>query len=130
MLITTFYRISTIFKTISEKFGKWSVAAIIIFGLPVLDTSVALVRRWFNHRTLFVSDRGHIYDQLMDRGWGLIKTVKFCYLLTGLYALIGLLSALTRFRWAGVVFVLVFGISGWIVARRGFLRMRDYPKRD
>ncbi|MCH9021428.1 MAG: undecaprenyl/decaprenyl-phosphate alpha-N-acetylglucosaminyl 1-phosphate transferase [Planctomycetes bacterium] len=106
----------------AERFGKWSIAAVVIFGLPILDTAVALVRRLISKRPLFVSDRGHIYDQFMDRGWGLKKSVKVCYLLAGIYALIGLATGLLRFRGAAVVFVIVVLVSGWMVFRWGFLR--------
>ena len=68
----------------------WWMASVVVFGLPILDTAVALIRRLVNHRPLFVSDRGHIYDQMVDRGIPLKKTVFICYGLAGLYAVIGL----------------------------------------
>ena len=52
----------------AEKVPRWWLASVIVFGLPILDTAVAVVRRLLNHRPLFVSDRGHIYDQMIDRG--------------------------------------------------------------
>ena len=72
----------------TERIGRWSVGAIIIFGLPILDTAVALARRFINKKPLFVSDRGHIYDQIHDRTGSLKKTLKICYLLAIIYALI------------------------------------------
>ena len=90
---------------------RWWLASIVVFGLPILDTAVALVRRVLNHRPLFVSDRGHIYDQMIDRGIPLKKTVKICYLLAGLYAVIGLLMSQIRTRYAIVVYIFVFVVS-------------------
>ena len=116
----------TLMLLFSETFGWWTVAGIIIFGLPILDTAVALVRRFLNKRPLFVSDRGHIYDQLMDRGNTLGTTVTLSYLLAALYALIGLAVCLTRFRYAVVVFIIVAVVSALIVWRGGFLQM-DSP---
>ena len=116
------YIAGTVMLLFTEQMGKWSVAAIVIFFLPILDTSVAIARRFINKKPLFRSDRGHIYDQLMDRRWSLTKTVKTCYLLAALYALIGLLISRTRFRYAGVAFVLVLIISAVIVWRKGFLQ--------
>lgn len=117
----------TLMLLFSETFGRWTVASIIIFGLPILDTAVALVRRFVNHRPLFVSDRGHIYDQLMDRGNTLGTTVTVCYLLAGLYALIGLAVCLMRFRYAIIAFCMVAILSALIVWRGRFLKM-DSPK--
>jgi UDP-GlcNAc:undecaprenyl-phosphate GlcNAc-1-phosphate transferase len=102
---------------------RWWMALIVVFGLPILDTATALVRRLLNKRPLFVSDRGHIYDQMIDRGIPLKKTVKICYLLAGMYALIGLTMSQIRTRYAGVVYVVVFIISGLVVWKKGFLKM-------
>lgn len=106
----------------AKSIGRWSVASIIIFGLPILDTAVAIVRRALNHKPLFVSDRGHTYDQMMDRGMSQRKTVKTCYVLAGIYALVGLGVAYLRFRYAVVAFVAVVIISAVMVTRAGFLR--------
>lgn len=106
----------------TETIGRWSVAAIVIFGLPILDTAVAIVRRYINKQPLFVSDRGHIYDQLVDRGWGVPKTVKVCYYLAGLYAVAGLILAQVRFRYAVVCFLLIVIVSAVIMRRYGFVR--------
>ena len=102
------------------------MASIVIFGLPVLDTATALVRRLLNKKPLLVSDRGHIYDQLMDRGIPLKKTVAICYGLAGLYALIGLAMSQIRTRYALVVYVLVMVISAFMIWKKGFLKMKGY----
>jgi UDP-GlcNAc:undecaprenyl-phosphate GlcNAc-1-phosphate transferase len=102
---------------------RWLMAAIVVFGLPILDTAVALLRRFINKRPLFVSDRGHIYDQMIDRGIPLKKTVTICYLLTAIYAVIGLAMSQIRTRYAIVVYFGVFVASGLVVWRRGYLKM-------
>jgi UDP-GlcNAc:undecaprenyl-phosphate GlcNAc-1-phosphate transferase len=102
---------------------RWWMASIVVFGLPILDTAVALVRRLINKRPLFVSDRGHIYDQMIDRGIPLKKTVAICYVLAGIYAIIGVAMSQLRTRYAVLVYVGVFLISGIIVWKMGFLKM-------
>jgi UDP-GlcNAc:undecaprenyl-phosphate GlcNAc-1-phosphate transferase len=102
---------------------RWWMASIVVFGLPILDTAVALVRRLINKRPLFVSDRGHIYDQMIDRGIPLKKTVAICYVLAGIYAIIGVAMSQIRTRHAVFVYVGVFLISGIIVWKMGFLKM-------
>ncbi len=44
-------------------------AGALFVALPVADTVIAILRRWRAHRPLLVGDRGHVYDQLVDRGW-------------------------------------------------------------
>ncbi|MCU1351630.1 MAG: UDP-N-acetylmuramyl pentapeptide phosphotransferase/UDP-N-acetylglucosamine-phosphate transferase, partial [Acidimicrobiales bacterium] len=42
--------------------------ALLLVAVPVADTTVALVRRFRAGRPLLQGDRGHVYDQLVDRG--------------------------------------------------------------
>jgi len=107
----------------AEHIPRWWMASIVVFGLPILDTAVALVRRVLNRRPLFVSDRGHIYDQMIDRGIPLKKTVTISYLLAGMYAIIGLIMSQIRTRYAAVVYIVVFAVSGLVVWRKGYLKM-------
>jgi UDP-GlcNAc:undecaprenyl-phosphate GlcNAc-1-phosphate transferase len=107
----------------AEGIPRWWMASIVVFGLPILDTAVALARRLVNRRPLFVSDRGHIYDQMIDRGIPLKKTVAICYLLAGIYAAIGVVMSQIRTRYAAVVYVIVFLVSAIVVWKKGYLKM-------
>lgn len=117
------FSIATLMILFGRYTPRWLMAAIVVFGLPILDTAVALLRRFINKRPLFVSDRGHIYDQMIDRGIPLKKTVTICYLLTAIYAVIGLAMSQIRTRYAIVVYFGVFVASGLVVWRRGYLKM-------
>ena len=107
----------------AEGVPRWWMASVVVFGLPILDTAVALVRRLLNHRPLFVSDRGHIYDQMIDRGIPLKKTVAICYVLAGVYAVIGLVMSQIRTWYAAGVYVVVFIVSAVVVWWKGYLKM-------
>ena len=107
----------------AEGVPRWWLASVVVFGLPILDTAVAVVRRLLNHRPVFVSDRGHTYDQMIDRGMPLKKTVVICYVLAALYALIGVVMSQIRTRYAAVVYVIVFVVSALVVWRKGYLKM-------
>ncbi|MBN2375040.1 MAG: undecaprenyl/decaprenyl-phosphate alpha-N-acetylglucosaminyl 1-phosphate transferase [Sedimentisphaerales bacterium] len=120
----------TLMLLFAEKIGSWTVGAVVIFGLPILDTAVALVRRFINKKPLFVSDRGHIYDQLMDRGNPLKTVVAISYGLAALYALTGILVSQLRFRHSLLVFLIVVATSAAVVWRGGFLKLwiKNEPK--
>ncbi len=107
----------------AERVVRWWLAAVVVFGLPILDTAVAVVRRLLNHRPVFVSDRGHIYDQMIDRGIPLKRTVAICYGLAGFYALLGVLMSQIRTRYAVAVYLLIAAMSVLIVWRKGYLKM-------
>ena len=102
---------------------QWCLCSIMIFGLPILDTAVAFARRWLNKRPLFVADRGHIYDQMMDRGISLNGTVGICCNLAGVYVLIGLVMSRMRMMHALIVCLIVFVVSSIVVWKKGFLKM-------
>jgi len=116
--------VATLMILFAEQTPRWWMASIVVFGLPILDTATALVRRFISKKPLFVSDRGHLYDQLMDRGLSLRTTVKICYGLAGLYAAVGLVMSQIRTRYALAVYVVVFAVSGIIIWKRGFFRMQ------
>ena len=115
--------VAAIMMLLARKAPRWWIASIIVFGLPILDTGTALLRRIINKRPLFVSDRGHIYDQMIDRGIPLKRTVVICYLLAGLYVMAGLLNSLISTPYNLIPLVAIFAISFLVVWRMGFLKM-------
>ena len=117
------FSVAALMILFAERSPRWWMASILVFGLPILDTAVALVRRVLNRRPLFVSDRGHIYDQMIDRGLSLKKTVRICYFLSGLYAMLGMIISQLRTRYAAVIFLIVIIISAVVVWEEGFLKM-------
>ena len=125
--------VAAVMLLFAEKTPRWWMASIIIFGLPILDPATALVRRLLNKRPLFVSDRGHIYDQMIDRGIPLNKTVAICYLLAAVYALIGVAMSQIRTRYAVFVYVIICAVSALFIWKLGFLKMegiRGAVKKD
>ncbi len=117
------FMVAALMLLFAEQIPRWWMASIVVFGLPILDTAVALVRRLLNHRPLFVSDRGHIYDQMIDRGIPLKKTVAISYVIASIYAVIGLVMSQIRTRYAAVVHLFVFVVSGLVVWKKGYLKM-------
>jgi len=110
--------------------GNWSIGAIIILGLPILDTSVAIVRRFLNKKPLFLPDRGHIYDQLVDRGNSISRSVGKCYLLAALYALIGIAACWIDFHYSLIILLGVVMVSGFLVYQWRFLNMNYKEEPD
>lgn len=69
---------------------RWLVAALIIFTLPVYDAALAIFRRFRSGKPLFIGDRSHFYDQLVQRGCTVKQTALICYVATVLFASVGL----------------------------------------
>jgi UDP-GlcNAc:undecaprenyl-phosphate GlcNAc-1-phosphate transferase len=88
---------------------KWFLAAMVMFALPILDTSLAFARRWVNKRPFFSADRHHFHHQLLARGFSVRKTVIISYLLAVGFCILGGLIAYMRTRYAVAVYMVIFG---------------------
>jgi UDP-GlcNAc:undecaprenyl-phosphate/decaprenyl-phosphate GlcNAc-1-phosphate transferase len=88
---------------------KWFLAAMVIFAFPVLDTALAFVRRYVNHRPIFSPDRFHFHHQLVARGFSIKQTVLISYSLAISFALLGSMIVYLRTRFAGAIYLVIFG---------------------
>lgn len=86
---------------------RWMFGAIMVFGLPLADTALALARRWRNQKPIMLGDRSHFYDQLIDRGWPVKRVVKVSYALAVVFALLGCVVIFLRLRYLVLLYALV-----------------------
>jgi len=125
------YVLAAMMIMFASKFGmvKWFVGAIFIFGLPILDTGVAVIRRVVNRRPIMMPDRSHLYNQLVDRmGLSIRTTVGILYGLSAVFAVAGLIVLYLPGRVASLIYAVsgvVFLLAVW---RMGFLRMMPQEK--
>ncbi|UCC29044.1 MAG: undecaprenyl/decaprenyl-phosphate alpha-N-acetylglucosaminyl 1-phosphate transferase [Phycisphaerales bacterium] len=104
---------------------RWLLASVMVFGLPLADMILTLVRRWRNQRPLMRGDRSHFYDQLLDRGWPLRRVVTISYVLAGFFAVMGCISIALRTRYILLLYPLVIaGVIG-LVARFKMVRLES-----
>jgi len=95
---------------------RWMLGAIVVFGLPIADMTLTLLRRWRNAQPLMIGDRSHFYDQLVDRGYSVRQVVAISYALAFVFAVVGVVTALfVRTRYAIVVYGVVFIVVVWAV---------------
>ncbi len=102
---------------------RWMVAAVMIFGLPVADMVLTLVRRWRAQRPLMQGDRSHFYDQLRDRGYSVRGVVRISYGLTLMFVVNGLLSTVMRMRHFLIIYVVFFMLLAYAVHRMRMVRV-------
>ena len=81
----------------------------VIFALPVLDTTLAFVRRKLNGRSIFSPDRFHFHHQLIARGYTVKQTVLISYGLAIFFAVLGGMIVYLRTRFVGAIYLLIFG---------------------
>jgi UDP-GlcNAc:undecaprenyl-phosphate GlcNAc-1-phosphate transferase len=77
-------------------FGTAKVAAaLLVLGVPIIDTFYVLVRRMFSGQPPFAPDRGHFHHRLLDVGLTHQQAVLLIY---GMTAVLGMLAFLTSGR--------------------------------
>ncbi len=90
---------------------------IVSFGLPVLETTLSVFRRWMNGQPLFGADREHIHHKLLDRGLSQRQVVVILYGVSALFGLLSLFLLYPGGATLGIVFF-VLGAGIWIGVQR------------
>jgi UDP-GlcNAc:undecaprenyl-phosphate GlcNAc-1-phosphate transferase len=103
------FNCATLILLMAEVDSRWLLAALVMFALPVLDTSLAFARRWVNRRPVFSADRMHFHHQLVMRGLTVRKTVIVSYILSIGFVLLGASVVFMRTRFAFAIYLVVFG---------------------
>ena len=100
-------------------FGTAKVAAaLLVLGVPIIDTFYVLVRRLVSGQPPFAPDRGHFHHRLLDVGLTHQQAVLLIYLMT---AALGSLAFMTNGRGQVATFVglaVLFGVAVMALAQR------------
>ena len=84
------------------------IAPVIALGLPIIDTSLAIIRRGLSGLPLFRADRKHIHHRLMQRGLSRTKTVLLLYAVSVAFLLVAFAMFWSEQRYTPMIFGLVF----------------------
>lgn len=91
-----------------EVASKWLLASMVMFALPILDTSLAFARRWVNGRPVFSPDKHHFHHQLVARGLSVRKAVVLNYVLAIVFVICGIAIVFMRTRYAVMFYMVIF----------------------
>ncbi|MBM83241.1 MAG: hypothetical protein CMJ78_21985 [Planctomycetaceae bacterium] len=83
------YSIESSLKTAA---GITLVVPLVILGIPIFDTAVAIIRRKLNGKGIGEADRGHIHHRLLDRGLTRAQSLSVILVLSVLTSASALLS--------------------------------------
>lgn len=89
------YTLATLGVITTQKSSTLVAVAIpvIAFGLPLLDTSIAIIRRYLRREPIFTADRGHIHHRLRDLGHSPRGVAMVLYIACAGFASLSLLLA-------------------------------------
>jgi UDP-GlcNAc:undecaprenyl-phosphate GlcNAc-1-phosphate transferase len=83
---------------------------VLAFGLPILDTGLALARRFISGRPVFEADREHIHHMLLARGWSQRRVALVLYAVCAWFGLMALLFVNEQRRTTGFA-LFVIGVA-------------------
>ena len=101
---------------------------VVSFGLPILETSLSIVRRLISGRPVFTADREHIHHKLLQHGMTHRQVVILLYGVSAIFALLSLFLLWPTGSSLGLVLA-VLGIGIWIgVQHLGYLEFGEIAR--
>jgi UDP-GlcNAc:undecaprenyl-phosphate GlcNAc-1-phosphate transferase len=98
---------------------------VVSFGLPILETTLSVLRRLISGRPLFTADREHIHHKLLQQGWSPRQVVIALYAVSALFAVLSLFLLWPQGPTLGLVLV-VIGAGVWFgVQHLGYLEFGE-----
>jgi UDP-GlcNAc:undecaprenyl-phosphate GlcNAc-1-phosphate transferase len=88
-------------------------APLMAMAIPLLDTALAIARRFLRQQPIFAGDRGHIHHQLLNRGMTPRRVALILYGVAGIFATFSLLMSLAREQFTGLILVLFAAVT-WV----------------
>jgi len=101
---------------------------VVSFGLPILETSLSILRRLISGRPVFTADREHIHHKLLQHGLTHRQVVVVLYGVSAVFALLSLFLLWPTGSSLGLVLAVV-GTGIWIgVQRLGYLELGELAR--
>jgi UDP-GlcNAc:undecaprenyl-phosphate GlcNAc-1-phosphate transferase len=101
---------------------------VVSFGLPILETSLSIVRRLISGRPVFTADREHIHHKLLQHGMTHRQVVILLYGVSAVFAMLSLFLLWPTGSSLGLVLA-VLGIGIWIgVQHLGYLEFGELAR--
>jgi UDP-GlcNAc:undecaprenyl-phosphate/decaprenyl-phosphate GlcNAc-1-phosphate transferase len=98
---------------------------VVSFGLPILESTLSVLRRFLSGRPVFTADREHIHHKLLQRGLSQRQVVITLYAVSAVFALLSLFLLWPTERTLGLVLA-VLGTGIWIgVQHLGYLEFGE-----
>ncbi len=101
---------------------------VVSFGLPILETSLSIIRRLISGRPVFTADREHIHHKLLQHGMTHRQVVILLYGVSAVFAMLSLFLLWPTGSSLGLVLA-VLGIGIWIgVQHLGYLEFGEIAR--
>ena len=114
--------------------GKGLTAAtlmipIVVLGIPIYDTLIAIIRRMTKKTPIFLGDRRHFHHRLLDLGLPHRQAVLWFYFVSIYLGIIGFLFTLIPTRYAFLLLIMLFMAAFTGVRMLTFIEKRLHLKK-
>ncbi len=107
-----------------------SIAAVLlpllVLGLPIFDTTFAIIRRFVNKKPIMQADRGHLHHRLLDKGFSQKQTVLVLYAISLLLGTSGILFSHLSIG----IGMVVLGVVSMLIFNTARIRIREVEKEN
>jgi len=94
---------------------------VVAMGVPILDTTLAFLRRLLRNQPIFMADRQHIHHLLLSKGWNQRRVVITLYGVTVFFTAIALFAMFLKDREAFLILAAFSVIIIVIITKLGYL---------
>jgi UDP-GlcNAc:undecaprenyl-phosphate GlcNAc-1-phosphate transferase len=114
--------------------GVFKVHAVITFiipflilGVPIFDTTFAIIRRIVTGRHPFSADRGHLHHRLIDMGFNKKQSVRILYAVSALLGISSIMFVMQKIVYTIIIIVVSLGISAatWIIIKDDKMKIQS-----
>jgi len=95
------------------------VVPIIILGLPIFDTTFAILRRFINGQSIMEADKKHLHHRLLEHGYSHKKTVLILYMISAIFSFFAIIVSRINSKFALFVAAGVFVVAVLLASRIG-----------
>ena len=101
------------------------IVPILALGLPILDTTFAIVRRWRGGVPIFKPDKGHLHHRLLGLGFTQRQAVLLMYVISALLGLSAVALTEVSAQIAIVILLIVIVAILYGAKKIGIFKMRN-----
>jgi UDP-GlcNAc:undecaprenyl-phosphate GlcNAc-1-phosphate transferase len=98
-------------------------APLMAMSLPLLDTTIAIARRFVRNRPIFSPDRGHVHHKVLDFGNSVRKTAIILYTFCAMAGVCGLLASRSSSELRAAIFA---AFCGCVLVAVRYLRYAEF----
>lgn len=100
---------------------------LLLLGIPILDTSFAIIRRALKKKPIFSADKEHLHHQLLGMNFSQRTTVLIIYAMNLLFAMASIFYTLKDQVLGRIVYIIIFIIFLWFVLHTSIISEKN-PK--